>query len=204
MSSFSSTPKPAYIYDESTDTWHPISAKLNAAANYTWIGAHSFSSSVVAKSGINNFQNPSSMAAAIPSPTNGVVSFVRQDNSGNILNSLQYYHNGNWIPVDDSLKLSSKTSSYTLQGSDGGFSIIFSGSTPATLTIPLASSVPFKIGQRIDIIRAGAGKVTVNGTAGVLINSKGNNRVIASQYSAATITKVGDNSWILVGDLAPF
>lgn len=32
--------KPAYIYDQSADTWYQISGKVNTNGNYTWTGTH--------------------------------------------------------------------------------------------------------------------------------------------------------------------
>jgi hypothetical protein len=208
MSTISSESKVAYIYDEETDTWHPVAGKTNAAANYVWTGSNSFSGSfsvsqnISAKSGVNNFQNSAARDAAIPSPTNGLTAFLRQDNSGNVINSLQYYHNGVWRPVDDSLRLLTKTTDYTLGLSDGGSSINFSSSSNRILTIPLNSSVPFQIGQRVDIIRSGAGSVQIVGSPGVTINSRDNKRFLSQRYSAATITKTDTNTWILVGDIS--
>ena len=37
-----STGKPAFIYDESADTWYQISGRVNTNANYTWTGTHLF------------------------------------------------------------------------------------------------------------------------------------------------------------------
>jgi hypothetical protein len=202
MSTISPEPKVAYIYDEETDTWHPVAGKTNAGANYVWTGSHTFSGSVVAKSGVNNFQNAGSRSTAITSPTNGLVTFLRQNESGNVINSLQYYHNGVWRPVDDSLRLSSKTSNYTLQLSDGGSSIKFSSNDQTSLIIPLNSSVPFPIGQRIDIIRYGDGDVNVVPASGVILHSRNGNTFLSEKYSAGTITKTETNVWVLVGDLS--
>ena len=208
MSSFSNEPKVAYIYDEATDTWHPIAAKINAAANYQWTGAHVFSGSVsiaqnlVTKAGNNNFQNAAARDAAIISPTNGLTAFIRQDNSGNVINSLQYYHNGVWRPVDDTLRLVDKVTNYTLSLEDGGKSINVNSESTVNITIPAHSLAQFPLGQRIDIIRSGSGSVHIIPDTGVTINSKQNNRYLTAQYSAATITKVGTDSWILVGDLS--
>jgi hypothetical protein len=208
MSTISSQAKVAYIYDEATDTWHPVSGKTNAAANYVWTGANAFSGSfsvaqnLLARNGVNNFQNATARDASITSPTNGLVAFIRQDNSGSVINSLQYYYNGVWRPVDDSLRLSTKTTNYTLQLADGGSSINFSSELPSTLTIPLNSSVAFQIGQRIDIIRSGGGSVEVVPASGVTLNSKDGNRFLTGQYSAATVTKVALNTWVLIGDLS--
>jgi hypothetical protein len=208
MSTISSDSKIAYIYNEATDTWHPVAGKTNSAANYVWTGSNSFSGSfsvtqnLAAKGGLNNFQNPAARDAVITSPTNGITAFIRQDAVGNVINSLQYYFNGVWRPVDDSLRLSTKTENYTLQLADGGSSIIFSSGSATNLTIPLNSSVPFQIGQRIDVVRSGAGVVHIIPAEGVTINSREGHRYLSLQYSAATITTVDTNSWILVGDLS--
>ena len=34
--------KPAFIYDESADTWYQVSGKVNTNGNYTWTGTHLF------------------------------------------------------------------------------------------------------------------------------------------------------------------
>jgi hypothetical protein len=102
MATLSTSPKTSYIYDQQTDTWYPLAGIANTAANYVWNGTHSFDSattfyaSVIARAGINNFQNPAARDAAIPTPTNGIVCFVRQDASGTQINQLQYFFNG-WV-----------------------------------------------------------------------------------------------------------
>jgi hypothetical protein len=32
--------KPAFVYDESADTWYQVSGKVNTNGNYTWTGTH--------------------------------------------------------------------------------------------------------------------------------------------------------------------
>lgn len=32
--------KPAFVYDESIDTWYQVSGKVNTNGNYTWTGTH--------------------------------------------------------------------------------------------------------------------------------------------------------------------
>jgi hypothetical protein len=44
--SFNESGKPAYIYDESADTWFQISGKVNTNGNYTWTGTHLFQAPV--------------------------------------------------------------------------------------------------------------------------------------------------------------
>lgn len=38
--SFNQSGKPAFVYDESADTWYQVSGKVNTNGNYTWTGTH--------------------------------------------------------------------------------------------------------------------------------------------------------------------
>ena len=119
MATISSESKVAYMYDEATDAWYAIGANVNTAGNYVWTGTNAFNNSVVfsdvlnAKAGVNNFQNPTARDAAIPSPANGIVCFVRQEDSGTVINQVQYYYNGVWRYVNDSADLSTKIDNYS-------------------------------------------------------------------------------------------
>lgn len=44
--SFNNSGKPAYVYDESADTWYQVSGKINTNGNYSWTGTHLFQSPV--------------------------------------------------------------------------------------------------------------------------------------------------------------
>jgi hypothetical protein len=208
MATISSNGKVAYIYDTQTDTWYPVAGTTNTSANYQWTGTHSFGSNPVtfdqvvrAKAGVNNFQNPTARDAVITSPSDGIVCFVRQTDAGVQINQVQYYYNGLWRSVTDSADISAKVADYTLTLSDAGKTITVNSSSNLTVTIPLNSSVSFAVGQRLDIIRIGTGEVSVDGTAGVTINSKNSNKRISSQFSGGTIIKTDTNTWVLIGDL---
>jgi hypothetical protein len=207
MTTIDTTGKVAYMYDEETDTWYAISGAINTAAPYTWTSTQSFNNTILAndvlnaKAGVNNFQNPTARDTAIPSPINGIVCFVRQEDSGAIINQLQYYYNGVWRDHHDSTTLNSKTASYTLALTDAGKTINMNVSVSNDLTIPLNGSVPFAIGQRLDIIQTGAGQTTIVPTSGVTLNSKNSNKKIAARYSGATLIKLDTDTWILIGDL---
>jgi hypothetical protein len=129
------------------------------------------------------------------------VCFVRQEDSGEIINQIQYYYNGVWRSYQDSTTLNEKTSSYTLVLSDAGKTINMNVGTANDLTVPLNGSVPFVIGQRLDIVQTGAGQTTIVATGGVTINSKNSNKKIAARYSGATLIKTDTNTWLLIGDL---
>lgn len=218
MATTSSNPKLTYVYDQNTNTWYPIAGQVNLGLNYSWTGVHSFASSVSfadvvsAKAGVNNFLNPSARDAAIPSPTNGIVCFVRQDAGGTVINQIQYYYNGSWVSYDATLQsnidtLKQKvdyvysTSNYAVTASSAGKTIYMDSSSDLTVTIPLNSSVPIDNYVKMDFIRGGTGKVTFTGPVGVNIVSKYSNKNIAGQYAVGTLLKVNTNTWLLVGDL---
>lgn len=207
MTTIDTTGKVAYMYDQETDTWYAISGAINTAAPYTWTSTQQFNNTILAndvlqaKAGVNNFQNPTARNTAIPSPINGIVCFVRQEDSGEIINQIQYYYNGLWRSYQDSTALVEKTTSYTLVLSDAGKTINMNSGSANNLTVPLNGSVPFVIGQRLDIVQTGAGQTTIVATGGVTINSKNSNKKIAARYSGATLIKTDTDTWLLIGDL---
>ena len=80
-----------------------------------------------------------------------------------------------------------------------------SNASAQTYTIPLNSSVAFPTGSVINIIAIGAGAVTIQGASGVTVASTGATAtapVLRAQYSAASLIKVGTDSWYIVGDIA--
>lgn len=208
MANFSSDSKLSYVYDAATDTWHPIAGLANASLDYNWSGSHSFASTVTmeqvlqAKGGVNNFQNPSERDTAIPSPVNGLVAFVRQTDSGVQINQLQYYYSGAWKEIT-SPTFYSTSGSISLTLDNAGMTITLTPSSGSTsqITVPANSSVSFPIGTKIEFIRLGEGNVIFTGDLGVNVFSKYDDKSLAAQYSAAVLTKVDTNTWILIGDL---
>jgi hypothetical protein len=80
-----------------------------------------------------------------------------------------------------------------------------SNASAQTYTIPANSSVAFPTGSAINIIAIGAGQVTIQGAAGVTVASTGATATapkLRVQYSAATLIKVGTDSWYVIGDIA--
>jgi hypothetical protein len=209
MSTISNVGKVAYVYHQPTDTWHPVAGYTNTTESFSWSGPHSFSNTVNfssvlnARAGVNNFQSPSARNAAIPSPTNGTVAFVRQSNSGAILNQIQYFFNGSWRVYGENVQLVSKTASHVLELSDAGRTIDMNVSTANTVTVPTNASVPFLIGTQIAFVQTGAGQTNfiASDPNTVIILSKNSNRKISSRYSPATLIKRDTDTWVLVGDL---
>jgi len=96
---------------------------------------------------------------------------------------------------------STKTANYTLDPADAGKIIIMNvSSSTSIITIPLETTFP--AGARVDILQIGSVQTSIAPVSGsVTLNSKNSNRKLSGQYSAATLIKVGTNSWVLLGDL---
>ena len=205
MSTVSSTSKVAYMYDQVSDTWYAVAGTANTNVAYTWNAAHTFGSVVTvndvirAKGGVNRFQNPTARNAIIPSPVKGTVCFVEQTDGGTDINQVQIYNGTAWVGMLDTATLSTKTADYTLVLGDAGKTILIDSTIDRTVTIPTDASVPFAIGQRLDIVRMNTGNVTIGGTPTIL--SKNSNKKIAARYSGATLIKTDTDTWVLIGDL---
>ncbi len=200
--------KVAYMYDSASEKWYAIAGVANTNVPYTWTQAHIFGNTVTvndvikAKGGVNIFQNPTQRDSVITSPTEGTVCFVEQTDGGTDISQIQYYNGTKWIGLLDTLVFEEKTSSYTLVLGDAGKTLTINSGSDTTITIPLNASVPFEIGQRIDVVRVGSGEVTFSGAnINVIINSKNSNKKIAARYSGATLIKYDVNTWVLIGDL---
>jgi hypothetical protein len=201
--------RPAYFYDSATNNWYPISGAVNSAINYTWVGLNTFSQSVLfnnnitVQKGVNNFLNPATRDAALPDPTNGNLAFVRQDAFGNVINRLQYFFNGVWRFINDGSQTVTRNTDFSIAIGDEGKTVIVDSPSNRVVTIPTNISQPFVIGQRIDIVRAGLGEVRIQGAVGVILNSVNTKRRLSERYSAASIIKTAENTWLLIGDLKP-
>jgi hypothetical protein len=208
MATINSDGKNAYIYNASDDTWYSIGGAVNTNQQYTWsadqefTAATTFENVIKAKGGINNFQNATARDAVLTSPVAGLVCFVRQENDGSVIDQVQYYSGSEWRYVNDSATFVTKTSAYTIVKSDAGKTISVESASDVVITIPLNSTTPFTVGQKIEFIRYGAGAVSFAGaTVGETIYSKNSNKKISSRYSGAVLTKVDTNTWLLLGDL---
>ena len=215
MTVISTEGKVAYVYHESTQTWHPIAGMTNTAANFNWTGDHvfstgsdvSFEEAVLAKSGINTFATTTlrnTALGATPSK-DGIVTFVKSDSDGNTINQIQFSHNGTWknLVSQTQLKQVASASTYDIVLADAGKTIELLPNSGITMTvqIPTEASAGWVKGQRIEFVRAGEGVVSFSPSSGVTLTSKNNNRQIAAQWSAAVLYYRGSNAWVLIGDL---
>jgi len=134
-----SSGKPGYMFQAgatSTDgVWYLLAAKADTAAGYEWGGAHTFlntlttDATVILRDGFNNFLNPAARDAAITSPVQGTLAFVRQDSGGNTINQIQYYNGSAWVANDGDI--SGVTAGTGLTG----------GGTAGTITLNVDTTV---------------------------------------------------------------
>jgi hypothetical protein len=91
------------------------------------------------------------------------------------------------------------TTSYTLAQSDA-FGLI-NAATGMTITVPPFSTAAFPTGSQVLIYRSAISAVAITAGSGVTINAPGGADEVASQYSIATLLKLGTNEWVLGGDI---
>lgn len=91
--------------------------------------------------------------------------------------------------------------SYQLVAGDAGKVIEMNAAGATVLTIPTNAAVAFPVGTVIDLVRLGAGGVTVAAAGGVTLRSPGGLVALAQQYSAGTLRKRAADEWVLTGDL---
>jgi hypothetical protein len=90
---------------------------------------------------------------------------------------------------------------YTLALVDKGALVEMNNGSAMTLTVPPNASVAFPTKSRIDIVRHGAGELSIAPGSGVTINSQDAKLRLNKQFSGASLYKRGTNEWTLVGDL---
>ena len=99
--------------------------------------------------------------------------------------------------------LTTKSDSFTLALVDANCTMQCTKATAMTVTVP-DSSIAFAVGSVVTLINLGSahttfGVVTISGASGVDIRSS-NGLKLRTQYSAATLVKISDTSWVLTGD----
>jgi hypothetical protein len=144
--SFDNSGKPAYMYDEVGDTWYAFGAKIDTASAYEWTNTQTylndvtFDDSVVARDGWNNFLNPAARDAAITSPLQGTIVFVRQDAGGNPLNQIQFYNGTAWTANDGDINGVTAGTGLTGGGTAGTISLAVDTTVVATTNNTLTMS----------------------------------------------------------------
>jgi len=89
---------------------------------------------------------------------------------------------------------------YTLVALDAGKLVTMNAATAKAITVPANSSVAFPKGTRIDVVRIGAGELTISITTDRL-RVPNNSFRLAFQNSGASLVKTNWTEWNLAGDL---
>ena len=130
----------------------------------------------------------------------GVATFLGTPSSANWASMLtDEIGTGNVLLSD--IATNAQAASYTLVLADKAKVVEMSNASANTLTVPLNASVAFPVGTQIHIVQTGAGQTTVAATGGVTINATPGLKLRA-QWSAATLIKRAENTWVLVGDIS--
>ena len=93
------------------------------------------------------------------------------------------------------------STTYTFAIADHGKLVTSSNGSAQTLTVPPNSSVAYPIGADITVMQLGSGQVTIAAGSGVTLYAADSELKTRVQYSAATLTKVASDSWLVAGDL---
>jgi hypothetical protein len=130
----------------------------------------------------------------------GVATFLATPSSANFASMISDEIGTGNVTLSE-LPTSAQSASYTLVLADKAKVVEMSVGSANNLTVPLNSSVAFPTGTQIHIVQTGSGQTTVVATGGVTINSATTLKLRA-QWSAATLIKRAENTWVLLGDLA--
>ena len=122
---------------------------------------------------------------AISSPRQGLAVYNTTDDKISVRRS------SDWVDVaPDRATLNAQTgTTYTLVIGDAGKTVTMDNASAMTLTIPANSSVAFPVGTTIDVIRKGAGTLTIAITTDTLRSADSNTKLRA-QYSSGTLLKI--------------
>jgi hypothetical protein len=128
-------------------------------------------------------------------------SYFDGEQHGNTGTSVIY--RGANVRTADSIAAVTYTVDHTLGRSDVGKSVEMNHATNAlVVTVPPNSSDDFAVGATVEVLRFGAGTVTIAPGSGVTIRSRGSLLAIANRYSSVSLRKRATNEWVLIGDLA--
>jgi hypothetical protein len=115
-----------------------------------------------------------------------------------------------WLPVASAFPTahqrivsSENGTSVTLDVNDTGKALVFSNSSPITVTIPDDSTYEFVVGQTFLLIQNGSGTVSVTTESSATLSSTAGTGTVDlnGQYAVATLIKVEPDEWIIYGDI---
>lgn len=128
----------------------------------------------------------------------GMVSFLT---TGSLMD---YYDGTSWNGLNYTTISNSTVSAYTVTAADHNKTFVSASTAAQTIVVPDV----FEIGERFDVVRDGAGTVSISAGTGVTTwagaGTAGTAKSFAmgTQYSAASVIKVAANSYRVIGAVA--
>jgi hypothetical protein len=117
---------------------------------------------------------------------------------------LEYYNGSAWTGLNYTSISNSTVSAYTVTSADHNRTFVSASTAAQTIVVPDV----FEIGERFDVVRDGAGTVSISAGTGVSTwagaGTAGTAKSFAmgTQYSAASVIKVAANSYRVIGAVA--
>lgn len=91
------------------------------------------------------------------------------------------------------------STAYSLATADEGRFIVHTSASNSSVTIPSDASLAWPVGGQVEIMRNGAGTLTIQAGAGVTLSAAGQPKARA-QGSVVYLRKIAANTWVLSGD----
>jgi hypothetical protein len=147
---------------------------------------------------VMTFAGTAARGSAIGTAVEGMLTYLEDTNT------FQYWSGSAWSGIPAAAATNATvTTAYTATAANAGGFLYSTSSSAVTVTVPDL----YTIGDRLDVIRDGAGTVTIAagtgvtgwagaGTAGTALTFK-----IDQQYNAATVLKVADNTYRVIGKI---
>jgi hypothetical protein len=182
---FDNTGKPTYMFQAGATSadgvWYAVGAKIDTASGYEWAGSQTFlntvttDATVILRDGFNNFLNPAARDAALTSPAQGTLAFVRQDAGGSPLNQIQFYNGAAWVANDGDIN--GVTAGTGLSG----------GGTSGTVTLSVDTTVVATTSNTLTMSGKTLTTPTIDGATitGAFTSSA---TITGGTYSGATLT----------------
>lgn len=112
------------------------------------------------------------------------------------------------LPAQTCSSMTGVTVSRVLALEDMGRMLVVSAAEPCALTVPQHSAVEIPVGSELEILRAGAGAVTIVGASDVYLCNEGGTveagktLTIANQYGIAALKKISQTHWVVSGGVS--
>ena len=195
--------KPAYMYEQSTDTWHAINGRVSTAANYVWIGTHQFNNNISiagtlnAVKKFNSFLNPAARSAVITAPEIGLITFIQQDSLGTTVNRFEYWNGSSWTTIFD-VNAAETFTNKTMNGASNSFINIPLSAVPNAA--PLYVTIDSKTSSYSLVLSDSGKQIEMNVAAPNNITIPTNNSVPFPIGTVILVVQSGTGQTTIVGD----